>query len=712
MKVIATMTQSARLLIVDDEETNRDVLARRLRRQGFEVVTAENGDQAIEMVHGGDVDLVLLDSMMPGLNGVQVLTRLRETYTADSLPIIMVTAVAESQRIAEALELGANDYVTKPVDFPVALARIRSQLSRQKAERALRQSEERYALAARGANDGLWDWNLRTNEVYYSDRWKTMLGYADGDVGASPEEWFSRVHADDLDRLRTAIDGHLQHPSEPFECEYRIRHQNGSYLWMLGRGLSAGPGPGGPGRMAGSQSDITNRKTTDPLTGLPNRLLFEERVATALLRQKANCDYSFAVLFLDLDRFKLVNDGLGHVAGDALLLQVADRLRNVVRDSSSGPGRDLVARLGGDEFAILIDRSCQRALLGGIADRILASFRRPFLVETRTLFCSVSIGIAVAHPGCSSPQDIVREADTAMYAAKGAGKDRWAIFDEAMRDRVTSRLQIETELRLALPKNQLFISFQPRVELATGDVCGCEALVRWRHPQHGVIPPGVFVPVAEETGLIHEIGLWVLRQACLQLNSWHQKFPLRSRLSVAVNVSPVQCREPGFVTEVAGILRETAVAPANVHLEITESVLLENIQEARHILHELKTLGVGLKLDDFGTGYSCLKYLSVLPFDMLKIDRSFTAGLQGESGETAELVRTILAMAHNLNLEVVAEGIETAQHLSTLQGMGCEFGQGYLFSRPTAPADVEELLRSGGVPGFEAACTNTAGAKE
>ena len=623
---------SERLLVVDDEPSNRDLLCRRLQRHGFSVEAAESGYGALERLRQGPVDLVLLDSMMPGMSGIEVLKELRTTHGPDVLPVIMVTAMTDSRSVAEALDLGANDYVTKPIDFAVALARIRAQLSRKQTECALRRSEERYALAARGANDGLWDWDLAHGEIYLSERWKSMLGYQTAEITDKPDEWFSRVHLDDLERLQRAIAGQWDRPGEPFECEYRIRHKNGSYVWVLGRGLGTISGDRVPERMAGSQSDITNMKTVDPLTGLPNRLLFEDRLRGAIERLPSDSGRVYAVLFLDLDRFKIVNDSLGHMAGDSLLAQVADRLRGVVRDGTSAglPGGDhVIARMGGDEFAVLLDRLPTAQAAMSVADRILAAMRKPYTIEGRSIFCSASIGVAMSQPGYRTPQEPIRDADTAMYAAKSKGKGCWVLFDGAMRDRVTNRLRIESDLQMAIERGQLFLQYQPRVEIDTGRICGCEALLRWQHPEQGIIPPDAFIPIAEETGQIREIGIWVLRQACRQLQEWHAAYPEQPRFSVAVNVSVVQCREADFVERVGRVLQETGVDPACVHLEITESIFVDNLKEAQGVLMALKDLGVGLKLDDFGTGYSCLRYLSKLPFDMLKIDRSFTLALDG-----------------------------------------------------------------------------------
>ncbi len=686
------MTVKENLLVVDDEEMNRNLLSRRLERSGFHVDIATGGADALQKLSERPYDLILLDQMMPEKSGSDVLRELRVEHSASELPVIMVTAITDSGRVAEALDLGANDYITKPVDFTIALARIRAQLSRKHAESARRVSEERYELAARAANDGLWDWDLISNRVYYSERWKSMMGLRDDEIGYSPEEWFSRVHAEDVVPLRLALQRHLDGKTDAFEAEYRIRRTDGHYRWMAGRGMALRNAEGGaaPARMAGSQSDITEKKTLDVLTGLPNRLLFQERLTAALQRAQAEPAQRFATYFIDLDRFKLVNDTLGHRAGDQLLVQFASRLRSAVEAGSA-----TVARLAGDEFAVLLDSVHGSADAIAQGDRIIKAIRPAFQLEGQEFFASASVGIVVSRPEHVTPEELIRDADIAMYAAKARGRGRWAIFDESMRQRALDRLQVETDLRMALPKGQFVIHYQPRVDLNTNQIRGFEALLRWRHPERGLIPPDDFIHIAEDTGLIRDIGMWVLGEACLQMRQWRDRFPDQNWLDMAVNVSPVQLRDPALVQQIAAILAETGLESAALQIEITESTLFENLDEAGAILTALKDLGVGLKLDDFATGYSCLRYLYRLPFDSIKIDRSFTLDLNDDNPESKELVRTILSMAQNLGLGVIAEGVENQISADFLRDEGCLFGQGFLFSPPVASSDIETLLSTG-----------------
>ncbi|MGD0362156.1 MAG: EAL domain-containing protein [Bryobacteraceae bacterium] len=689
--------QTKPLLLVDDDPTNQDLLSRRLTRAGYTTEVAGSGYEALDVLARREVELVLLDSMMPGMSGIDLLRRLRQRFSSATLPIIMVTALGESERIVEALNLGANDYISKPVDFPVALARIKAQIERKRAERVLLESEERYALAARGANDGLWDWNLETQRVYFSSRWKAMLGYEEAEIGEGPEEWLSRVHKEDRARLGATLAAHWNATAEK-ECavEHRMLHKDGSYRWMLSRGVVKCDGQGKAARMAGSQTDITGSKTFDPLTGLPNRTQFHERLAACMDRAAQEPDYPFTVLCLDLDRFKVVNDSLGHTAGDELLVHVAQRLRSAVRSAplpgeERGAFRDLIARLGGDEFAILLENVDSHGAIR-IADRIRESIHAAFKLESREVFTTASIGIVPGHSAYRTPTEILRDADTAMYKAKSLGRSRFEVFEAGMRAQAVARLDLESDLRRAVDKGEFVLYYQPKVNLKTQQIVGVEALIRWLHPERGIVAPDEFIPLAEETGLIVPIGLWVLREACMAMRRWHAEFPTVPPLEVSVNVSVRQFREPDLQAQVAAILAETQLDPKTLQLEITESVLMDDLETVATLLDGLKTLGVGLKIDDFGTGYASLKCLNRLPFDVLKIDRSFVVHMSEKDG-TGDTIRTILLLAENLGMQVVAEGIERKDQLEELQALHCDYGQGYYFSPPLEPEALGALIR-------------------
>jgi diguanylate cyclase (GGDEF)-like protein/PAS domain S-box-containing protein len=687
-------SRPSRLLIVDDNEMNRDMLARRLARKGYVIGLADSARDLLPRVKEDGIDLLLLDIEMPEVSGLDALQSLRESYSPTDLPIIMVTAKNQSDDIVKALEMGANDYLTKPIDFPVALARISTQLSHKNAQEALRESEERYALAARGANDGLWDWNLLTGAVYFSPRWKAMLGFQENEIEDRLEEWLDRIHDADRDRVKQEIDAHQKGLTPHFESEHRLLHKDGGFRWMLSRGLAVHDATGKTLRMAGSQTDITERKVSDPLTGLPNRLLFIDRLGRLIRHSKRHKDHLFAVLFLDLDGFKMINDSLGHLIGDQLLVGVAARLEKCLRSSDTVArlGETFtVARLGGDEFTILLDDIKEPADANRAAERLMKALAPPFVLAGKEIFTSISIGIAMSNTAYEEPEDLLRDADTAMYRAKSLGKARFEVFDADMRASVMARLQLETDMRRALERHEFRNVYQPIVALDSGRIVGFEALMRWQHPTRGMIGPEEFIFVAEETGLIRDLGWWSLREACRQMSTWRTRSKAYLDLTMSVNVSAKQLLQPHLVDEMSKLLRETALPPEALKLEITESAVMADPAAAAEMLQQIKSLGVRLAIDDFGTGYSSLSYLHRFPLDTLKIDRSFISGA-AEGSEGMEIARTIMPMAKNLRLDVVAEGVETIEQVGFLRRLQCKYAQGYYFSKPLAPEEVPLLL--------------------
>jgi diguanylate cyclase (GGDEF)-like protein/PAS domain S-box-containing protein len=686
-------SKHSRLLIVDDNEMNRDMLARRLARNGYVVDVVENAKQLMERTKLNDVDLVLLDIEMPEVSGLDALKALRESFSPVQLPIIMVTAKSQSEDIVKALNLGANDYLTKPVDLPVALARIGTQLSHKRAQEALQESEERYALAARGANDGLWDWNLQTSRVYFSPRWKAMLGWKENEISDQLEEWFGRIHDADRQRVKEQIAAHQQGSAPHFESEHRMLHRDGTFRWMLNRGVAVSDASGKTLRMAGSQTDITEKKVSDPLTGLPNRLLFIDRLGRLVKHAKRRKDDLFAVLFLDLDGFKMINDSLGHLIGDQLLIGVANRLEKCLRstDTIARLGESFtLARLGGDEFTVLIDDLKDPDDAKRAADRLMKVLAPPFILDGKEVFTSVSIGIALSNSAYEVPEDMLRDADTAMYRAKSLGKARYEVFDADMRAIVMARLQLETDLRGALEREEFRNFYQPIVALDSGQIVGFEALLRWQHPTRGLLGPEEFILVAEETGLIRELGWWNLREACRQISDWRKGNAYRD-LVMSVNLSAKQFLQPNLVTDIQELLLELSLFPGALKLEITESAVMADPSAAVEMLQHIKSLGIRLAIDDFGTGYSSLSYLHRFPLDTLKIDRSFIHDMR-DDGEGMEIARTILPMANNLKLDVVAEGVETLQQVALLKQLHCKYAQGYYFSRPLSAESTTALL--------------------
>jgi diguanylate cyclase (GGDEF)-like protein/PAS domain S-box-containing protein len=563
----------------------------------------------------------------------------------------------------------------------------------EKKTEALRESEERYALAAQGANDGLWDWNLKTNEIYFSPRWKSMSGYNNDEIGNSSNDWFMLVHPDDVENLKNAIAAHLKEPNTPIENEHRIKNKDGTYLWMLCRGLAVRDKTGKIVRMAGSQTDITSRKKMeeqliydafhDGLTGLPNRALFMDRLSVSFARRKRRKDYHFAVLFMDLDRFKNVNDSFGHLFGNQMLAEVAKRLNNSLRLG------DTFSRFGGDEFAIHLDDIANPGFAKIVAERIHSDLTLPFEIDEKQVFITASIGIAVGE-GYKRAEDIVRDADIAMYKAKFSGRGCHMIFDEAMRTDVLSYLELETDLRHAINNRNLMLHYQPIIYLETDRIFGFEALLRWNHEKHGFIPSSDFIPMAEETGLIIPIGNWVLQEACQQMSLWQKQFPLNPPLTISVNVSNKQLTHPDFIQQIKDVLERTRLTPQSLKLEITESFLVEDTKITK-VLSELKEMDVQIHIDDFGTGYSSLSYIQQFPVSALKIDRSFINKM-GLAGEDSEIVKAIVTLAHNLKMDVIAEGVEKGEHLPILKALKCKYVQGYFFSQPVNSEEAGNLI--------------------
>jgi diguanylate cyclase (GGDEF)-like protein len=596
-----------RLLIVDDISDNRTILTRRFQRRGFDVVEAECGLTAIELIHKESFDLVLLDVMMPGMDGIETLKRIRSQNSASALPVIMVTAKSESTNIVDALELGANDYVTKPVDFAVALARVNTQISRKRAV-------ERVALA----NEEL----RKVNE----------------DLERRVEERTSRL-IDANQRLKVEI---ADREESQARSQYLAYH--------------------------------------DSLTGLGNRLLFKEQLEEAL-KDVSVASHPLAVLFLDLDGFKAVNDTLGHSIGDLLLKSVATKLRDIL------PRTDRIARLGGDEFAILQISAAQPGSSIALAEKIIEVVGQPNSIDGHDVTVGASVGIAVARPGDMNTENFLKSADLAMYSAKSDGRGTYRMFDPEMDAIVQARRLLERDMRTALAQDGFRLFYQPLVNLQTKKVTAFEALMRWQHPERGMVPPSDFIPVAEEMGLIVQLGEWALRQACAEATEWPDD------ICVSVNLSPLQFSKGNLVSSVMSALASAGLPASRLELEITESVLLEKSERNITILNQLRDLGVRISMDDFGTGYSSIGYLRSFPFDKIKIDQSFVRDLLVDERSLA-IVRAIAGLGVSFGMITTAEGVETEEQMRCLNLEGCIEVQGYLYSRPVPADEIVGVLAS------------------
>jgi diguanylate cyclase (GGDEF)-like protein/PAS domain S-box-containing protein len=564
----------------------------------------------------------------------------------------------------------------------------------QRARVALRQSEERYALAALAANDGLWDWDLVRDRCDFSPRWRAMLGLESTPLLPLSREWLDRVHPDDAPRLRADIDALLAGTSPRLESEHRLRHADGNWRWMLVRALALRVGDARPLRIAGSMTDISARKRAeeelrraamhDALTGLVNRAYFLESLERAVARVQRRPDKTIALLFLDLDRFKQINDSLGHLVGDRLLTSIARRLHGCVR-----PG-DVLARLGGDEFAVLLDDLKDASDATRIAERMQEVLHAPLLNEKSEVVVTASIGIAFGGADLDGHEELLRDADLAMYRAKASGKARYEVFDTGSRATERARLELENDLRRALERGELRVHYQPIVDAHDGRIVAFEALARWAHPQRGLLNAASFIPLAEESGTISALGRWVLREALTQIAQWQRDYPSDRPLGVSVNLSPREVLQPRLPSNVAEALREANVAPQSLALEITESLFVDTGDATLSTLRELASLGVQLHLDDFGTGYSSLSYLHRFPISAVKIDRYFISRL--DAAECEEIVRSVVELSKRLGMRTIAEGAETDDQGVRLREIGCNLLQGYACARPVPPREAEALL--------------------
>ena len=690
-----THDRPLRLLLVEDNPGDARLLKEFLRRSGQRSIQLENSNSlsdCLSQLKRNPADLVLLDLSLPDGDGLQSLKQVRDAVP--QVPVVIVTGNRDEGLAVESLKRGAQDYLVKgEITGELLVRSVRYALERFRLLQRLGRERARYELVAMGSHDGLWEWNLARGRVYFSPHWKSLVGCEDAEIGDNPEEWFKRIHPEDRPRVEADLDEHLRRKSPYFVNEHRLEHKNRTYRWVLSRGKALFDAKGKPVRMAGSFTDITDHKSLeerldhqahhDYLTGLPNRSLFMESLERSFARLGRDPDRLFAVLFMDMDRFKFINDSLGHLAGDRMLAELAMRLRACVRPS------DLVARLGGDEFTVLLDDLREPSEATSVAERILEATREPAAAAGGRALGTVSIGIAFSNCGAASAEELLRDADRAMYRAKTLGKGRYEVFDQITRFDSIASTKLEKDLQQAFQNAEFFTLYQPVMRLKKGGLTGFEALLRWRHPRQGVLSPSRFMDRAEEAGFLGRLDEWALRASCAQAKAWTQGgYP---SLLVSVNVSAAYLVNAVLLDLVPKILAETGLENHRLELEIPGWIVLKEKSTVLPLLREFHEKGIRLALDHSGIGFAALKEMRDLPIQNLKLDRDFIQGMV-ENPLDDSLARWLISAAHDLGLTVTATGVETQSELELLEKNGCDFVQGCLFSPPLSADEFTHLL--------------------
>ncbi len=698
------MSSPSRILVVDDDAGGRRLTRATLARAGFEVTEAADGQKALDAMRAQLPDLVLMDVSMPVMDGFSACAELRKLPGGNRVPVVMMTGLDDVQSIERAFEVGATDFITKPINWPILAHRVRYMLRASSAINDLKQNQRRLSNAQRIGEMGDWEWDVQRDRIVPSEQAWRIFGHDAVDSALQSDTFLAAVHPEDAERVRRACDQAIAHGGA-FAIEHRVLQSGGSLRHVHQQvEVIAQDDAGRALRLAGAVHDITQRKDAeeqirrlayyDTLTGLPNRLLFTEQLHKAIAHAE-RLGQQVAIMFVDLDHFKRVNDTLGHGAGDELLRVVSGRLAASIRslDTVSRNADETevnsIARLGGDEFIVMLSEVNRVADAAGVARRLVAALHEPVTVTGTELFVSGSVGVAM-YPGDGADIDtLLMNADTAMYRAKEAGRGGFQFYDRSMNARALDRLVMETSLRRAIDRSEFTLHYQPRIELATGRIVGAEALIRWQNPERGMVPPDEFIPLAETSGLVIPIGEWAIAEACRQGAAWRAAG--LDAVPIAVNLAATHLRERSLPDLVAHMLREHGLPAALLEIEVTESILMVDPEQSVANAVRLKDIGVGLSIDDFGTGYSSLSYLKRLPITSLKIDRSFVRDIATDPDDAA-IITAVIAMAHTLKLRVVAEGVETHAQWAFLKAHGCDEFQGFLVSRPVDAVAFARLL--------------------
>lgn len=701
------MNDKIKVLMLQENETDAEIILHWLRKKynhlDYSRVTCF--DDLITELKDREWDVILSNYSMPSLTLTNA-TRLVMEMELD-IPFIVISDKTDEDQTIESIEIEWHSLLHKSnlsrlcplIDREVKSSIIRKEsrlkeIELKKSEEALKLREERYRLCIECTNDGIWDWDLINNHIYYSIKWKEMLGYRDEEIEDTIGTWKDLIHPEDIHKVFSDLNYYLNNALDKFGMEYRLKCKNGEYKWIRSCGKVIRAEDSKPLRLVGSNTDISYKKYYeekvhrmayyDLLTGMPNRTLFEEKmgehIKAAALRNEAG-----AILFLDLDNFKNVNDIFGHALGDELLKNVAELLNVIVTDGE-------VFRFGGDLFVLLLEKIPSREYVINIAENIIKSFQNPWVLSKAEFYNTISIGISIYPEDGTDVVSLFKNADAALNNAKESGRNLYKLYHPSMNSKNLEKLEMEKSLRKALKNKEFMVFYQPQIDLYQGKIIGVEALIRWNHPFNGMVPPIKFIPFAEELGLIVPIGEWVLREACRQNKLWQDMG--YEPVKVSVNLSARQFQQQNLKEIVQNILNETKLEPQWLDLEITETIAMNNLDITVKTLEELSELGVSLSLDDFGTGYSSLNYLKVLPINTVKMDKTFVNDMTNNLADEA-IAQAVIIMAHKMNLMVTAEGVETEDQLMFLRKQSCDNAQGYLFSKPINADGLEQLLKNG-----------------
>ena len=685
--------------IVDDDKILRQVLSMGMSKAGFFTAESPSGLDALNDFQTLMPDAILLDVIMPDMDGFEVCARIRQMPGGERVPIIMITGQDDYESINHAFNCGATDFVVKPINPLLLSYKIRYIIRANQAISDLSVREVMLAAAREVAHLTNWEWRLTDNSLAWGEEMSRLVGITHENAPGSYDDFLNLIFPDDRPAVAEAILEGLERKSN-IAFEHRLVSSDGIELTFRQDGKVLLGGDGVPLKILFTCQDITQAKITeqkikflvyyDRLTGLPNRFLFKEHLAKAMNNCRRN-GLSLAVLFLDIDSFRNINTTFGREVGDRVLNLVSKRVQDSLRRSDlTGcvTENEITARFGADEFGIILEGLRDMADAAIVARRIIESLIQAVVIDQREIFLSCRVGLsAFPHDG-DTVDELMKCADSALSSAKELERNSYQFYTAELNTKAFARFALETSLRRAVEREEFALLYQPQVTLATGKVTGVEALIRWQHPEFGVISPMKFIPLAEDTGLIVPIGEWVLRAACRQCKLWEEA---GQSIRVAVNLSAGQFKDAWLLDTVARALADTGVNPELIELEITESMLMDNVDGSIERMDKLSQLGCRLSIDDFGTGYSSLNYLKRFPVDVLKVDRSFVSDLTN-SEDDAMIVRAIVTLAHNLNLEVVAEGVETSDHLNYLSRLSCDFVQGYFVSRPVSVKEVESFF--------------------